>query len=157
VSGLLRDSAHVRQARPRCLRCCPRVAVVPLSRPPHRARGGHEPLRLELAALLGVCPLSQPGWCAGSCASWRLAGDVAVLSRWTWTGDPLLAKVVAATGGPAAAQLKSTAACSVNDRESPYATLLTARGGHGRAPVCHRLIIGSVEICWHAHDLLVWR
>jgi hypothetical protein len=33
--------------------------------------------------------------------------------------EPLLAKVVAATGGPAAAQLKSTAACSVNDRESP--------------------------------------
>jgi len=52
---------------------------------------------------------------------------------------------------------QSTAACSVNDRESPHATLLTARGGHGRAPVCHRLIIGSVEICWHAHDLLVWR
>ena len=34
VSGLLRDSAHVRQVRSRCLRCCPRVAVKPLSRPP---------------------------------------------------------------------------------------------------------------------------
>jgi hypothetical protein len=59
VSGLLCDSAHVRQARSRCLRCCPRVTVIALSRPPYRARGGHEPLRPELAALLGVCPLSQ--------------------------------------------------------------------------------------------------
>jgi hypothetical protein len=33
--------------------------------------------------------------------------------------DHLLAKEVAATGGPAAAQLKSTAVCSVTDRESP--------------------------------------
>jgi hypothetical protein len=38
VSGLLRDSAHLRQARSRCLRCCPGVAVMVLSRPPHRAR-----------------------------------------------------------------------------------------------------------------------
>ena len=50
LSGLLRGLAHVRQAGPRCLRCCPQVAVVPLSRPPHRARGGHEPLRPELPA-----------------------------------------------------------------------------------------------------------
>jgi hypothetical protein len=29
VSGLLRDSAHVRQARSRCLQCCPGVAAIP--------------------------------------------------------------------------------------------------------------------------------
>ena len=116
---------------------CPCVTVISCSlshadRTPRLHVPGSGPLRPELAALLGVCPLSQPGWCAGSCASWRLAGDVAVLSRCTWTGDSLLAKVVAATGGPAAAQLKSSAACYVNDRESPYATFLTARGGHRR-------------------------
>lgn len=70
LSGLLRDSAHVRQARSRCPRCCPRVAVVPLSRPPHRARGGHEPLRPELAALLGFWPSSQLAWCASGRAGW---------------------------------------------------------------------------------------
>ena len=41
VSGLLRDSAHLRHARPRCLRCCPGVTVTTLGRPPHRAREGH--------------------------------------------------------------------------------------------------------------------
>ena len=39
--------------------------------------------------------------------------------------EPLLAKEVAATGGPAAARVKSTAGCSVNDRQSPWVTLLT--------------------------------
>ena len=39
--------------------------------------------------------------------------------------EPLLAKAVAAPGGPAAAQVKSTAGCSVNDRQSPWVTLLT--------------------------------
>jgi len=29
LSGLLGDVADVRQARSRCLRCCPRVAVIP--------------------------------------------------------------------------------------------------------------------------------
>ena len=41
VSGLLRDSAHVRQARSRCLRCYPGMTVTTLGRPPHRAREGH--------------------------------------------------------------------------------------------------------------------
>jgi hypothetical protein len=59
VSGPPADLAHVRQARPRCLRCCPQVAVVPPSRPPHRARGGHEPLRPELAAPVDALPSSQ--------------------------------------------------------------------------------------------------
>lgn len=44
VSGLLRDSAHVRQARSRYLRCCPGVAVITLGRPPRRARNGHAAL-----------------------------------------------------------------------------------------------------------------
>jgi hypothetical protein len=48
----------------------------------HRARGStspRRPRRPELAALLGVCALSQPVWCPG----WPLAEDVAVLSRCT--------------------------------------------------------------------------
>jgi hypothetical protein len=41
LSGLLCNLAHVRQARSRCLQRCPGVAVIPLSRPPHRACSGH--------------------------------------------------------------------------------------------------------------------
>ena len=41
VSGLLRGSPNVRQARPRCLRCCPGVTITTPGRPPHRAREGH--------------------------------------------------------------------------------------------------------------------
>jgi hypothetical protein len=41
ASGLLRDSAHLHQARSRCLRRCPGVTVTALGRPPHRAREGH--------------------------------------------------------------------------------------------------------------------
>jgi hypothetical protein len=41
VSGLLRDLAHVRQGRRRCLWCCPGLTVMTLGRPPHRAREGH--------------------------------------------------------------------------------------------------------------------
>src|SRR5262249_53768159 len=39
--------------------------------------------------------------------------------------DPLLAKEVAATGGPAAAQVKRGGGCSVSNRELPGVTLLT--------------------------------
>jgi hypothetical protein len=39
--------------------------------------------------------------------------------------DPLLAKEVTAPAGPAGAQVTSNAGCSVNDRESPWVTLLT--------------------------------
>jgi hypothetical protein len=39
--------------------------------------------------------------------------------------DPLLAKEVAVPAGPAAAQARSAAGCSVTDRESPWVTLLT--------------------------------
>ena len=46
-------------------------------------------------------------------------------ARGTRTPDPLLAKEVTATAGPAAAQVKGTAGCSVSDRESPWVTLLT--------------------------------
>ena len=41
VSGLLRDSAHLHQARSRCSRPLPRVAAITLDRPPDRARDGH--------------------------------------------------------------------------------------------------------------------
>ena len=33
LSGLLRDSVHVRQARSRCLWCCPGMIVTTLGRP----------------------------------------------------------------------------------------------------------------------------
>src|SRR5262249_6543495 len=39
--------------------------------------------------------------------------------------DSLLAKEVAAACGPAVAQARSAAGCSVNDRDSPWVTLLT--------------------------------
>jgi len=39
-------------------------------------------------------------------------------------GDHLLAKEVDALAGPAAAQLTSSARCFVNDRESPWMTLI---------------------------------
>jgi hypothetical protein len=39
--------------------------------------------------------------------------------------EPLLAKEVTATAGPAATQVKGAAGCSVNDRESPWVTLFT--------------------------------
>ena len=54
----------------------------------------------------------------------------------------LLVKVVAATGGPAAAQVKGAAGCSVNDRESPWVTLL-AGTWHFLRMVRVRLRIGS--------------
>jgi hypothetical protein len=38
VSGLLRNSAHVRKARSQCLQCCPGVAVIVRSRPPNHTR-----------------------------------------------------------------------------------------------------------------------
>jgi hypothetical protein len=42
VSGLLRDSVDLRQARSRRLPCYPGVAVITPGRPPERARGGHD-------------------------------------------------------------------------------------------------------------------
>jgi len=58
--------------------------------------------------------------------------------------DHLLAKEVAAPAGPAVAQVKSTATCSVNDRESPWVTLLTgtwrAHAGLLAAPPDHTYV-----------------
>jgi hypothetical protein len=54
--------------------------------------------------------------------------------------DSLLAKEVTATSGPAAAQVKRAAGCSVNDRESPWVTALT---GTWRARA--RLLAGSPD------------
>jgi hypothetical protein len=79
LSGLLGPLAHVHQARSRCLRCCPGMTMTTLARPPHRARGGHGPLRPELAAPLGVWPSSQLAECAAGRGWWWLCGDVAVL------------------------------------------------------------------------------
>ena len=81
VSGLLRDSAYVRQARSPCLRCCPRVAVIPslvtVSSGTRRAR----PLRPELAAVLGGWLLSQLTEGAGDSSCLLLSGSVAVSAR----------------------------------------------------------------------------
>jgi len=87
VSGILRDSSHLRQARSRCLRCCPRVAVTALGLPPHRARGGHAHLgqmqrfgpSSRLVTIDGVSALmvfktgvvSSISWCP-SCANGNL-------------------------------------------------------------------------------------
>ena len=75
VSGLLLGSADVRQARSRCLRCCPGATVTALGRPPHRARRGHDLLtrrylvsRSELSTLvreLAWSP-SRPGYSAST-------------------------------------------------------------------------------------------
>jgi hypothetical protein len=65
------------------------------------------------ASLMATRRLEIPGW------AWPFDGAGEGGARGTRTPDPLLAKEVTATGGPAAAQLESDAGCSVNDRESP--------------------------------------
>ena len=62
VSGLLGDVAHVHQARSRCLRCCPGVAVVALDRPSHRARGGHDLLIRRSGYIVQNRPLRSACW-----------------------------------------------------------------------------------------------
>ena len=59
--------------------------------------------------------------------------------------EPLLAKEVATPAGPAAAQLKGSAGCSVNDRESPWVTLLTGTRRPRRRLLGHCPVIGSVD------------
>src|SRR5215475_2966583 len=62
------------------------------------------------------------------------------------TRDPLLAKEVVATGGPAAAQAKSNAGCPVSARESPYVTLVTGTRparAEGRGGLAHRAADGT--------------
>ena len=66
--------------------------------------------------------------------------------------DSLLAKVVATTAGPAVAQVKSSAGCSVNGRESPWVTLLTgtwgARSALRRCLMSHSLArIPNLSVC----------
>jgi len=67
MSGLLRDSAHVRQSRSRGSRCCPGVTVMTLGLPPDRARGGHDPLIRRLRQVVqdrllrSVCWADIPG------------------------------------------------------------------------------------------------
>lgn len=68
------ERVRMRQARSRCLRCCPRVVVIPLTTAP-----SGEPLRPELAAPLDVRLSTQLARCAGGRGGWRLSGAVAVL------------------------------------------------------------------------------
>ena len=112
VSGLLRDSAHVRQVRSRCLRCCTRVAVIPLSRPSHRARG-HEPLHLELAVVLAGRLLFQFTRCVGDSSCLLPLGVVAVLG--CHIVSPALCRGWSASGpgrlGPSPWYLTGVSAC----------------------------------------------
>jgi hypothetical protein len=62
VSGLLADLAHVRQARSRWPRSCPRVAVITLGRPPHRARCGHDLLIRRNGHIVQDCLLRSLCW-----------------------------------------------------------------------------------------------
>src|SRR5437667_9348768 len=90
VSGLLGERAHMRRARSRCLRCCPRVAVIPLSRPSHRARGGHGPVRRPCES--GVCLEGCPSaWLS----AWHCLVAKVVLPA---VLAPVIAVLVAATG-----------------------------------------------------------
>jgi hypothetical protein len=59
VPGLLPDSVHVRQARSRCLRCCPGITVTALGRPPHRAREGHGQ-HLQIHSLVSNPKIGMP-------------------------------------------------------------------------------------------------
>jgi hypothetical protein len=73
VSGLLRDQAQVGKSRSRGLRSYPRVAVVALGRPPHRARGGHDPLIRDRPPR-SVCWADIPqlsAWDASCPAAWQ--------------------------------------------------------------------------------------
>ena len=51
--------------------------------------------------------------------------------------DHLLSKEVTAPAGPAAAQVKGTAVCSANDRESPWVTVVTGTR-RARGPESYR-------------------
>ena len=55
-----RDLAHVRQARSRCLRCCPGVTAVAFDRLPHRAREGHGLIRPDCQYLCLCSAYGQP-------------------------------------------------------------------------------------------------
>ena len=57
--------------------------------------------------------------------------------------DHLLAKEVAVPAGPAAAQVKSSAGCSVTDRESPWVTLLTGTWRAWAGPLAGEGLGGS--------------
>ena len=56
LSGILRDSSHLRQARLRCLWRCPGVTAITLSRPPLRARSGH------VTAAFSLPLATDPSW-----------------------------------------------------------------------------------------------
>jgi hypothetical protein len=62
VSGLLRDSADVRRARSRCLRCCPGVTLRAPGRPSHRARGGHDLLIRSSGQVVQDRPVVSAYW-----------------------------------------------------------------------------------------------
>jgi hypothetical protein len=77
VSGLLRDSAHVRQSRSRGSRCCPGVTVMTLGLPPDRARGGHDPLIRRSGQVVQDRPSPVVGWAdipeSSTCVRYRPA------------------------------------------------------------------------------------
>ena len=68
LSGLLRELAHMRQARSRWLLRCPGLTVTTLGRPPDRARGGHDLLiRRNLNLKAYRPPATVPLSCRNDC------------------------------------------------------------------------------------------
>ena len=70
-----------------------------------------------------VCDLRWRLWARSITGLHPMSIPVALTSA--ARAEPLLAKEVDAPAGPAATQARSAAAWSVNDRESPWVTLLT--------------------------------
>jgi hypothetical protein len=64
--------------------------------------------------------------------------------------DPLLAKEMAAITGPAAAQVKRSAGCSVNDRESPWLTALTGTWRARPEPLAAVRTLRGVQLAGHS-------
>jgi hypothetical protein len=62
LSGLLRDLAHMHQARSSPAECCPRVTVMTLGGLPHRARIGHDLLLRRRGRIVQGRPLRSVRW-----------------------------------------------------------------------------------------------
>ena len=83
------------------------------------------PLRPELPAALGHYVTAQATEGVVGRTGRAVVRDCCCTSLLYTSADPLLAKEVAAPAEPAAVQVTSNIGCSVNNRESPWVTLLT--------------------------------
>jgi hypothetical protein len=153
LSGLLSNLAHVRQARSWCLRCCPGVAVITLSRSPHRARSGH----VHGSGGGGPNFSNLPGLTASRCFlppslaraiphifrisdSWALISERRVRHS-AGRHDHQLRRPVCAAGRPAFTQVSRGVELSRSDHNYPA---LTAESGTQRARrLRSRLAVGT--------------